>query len=156
MNWIVGLLSVTALVVGYITWLRPWLRSQDFARPFFDFIEPIELALWRKSETILWARFLQVVGLVSTVAGIFGAIDWTMITPLVPEPYQNFMPLIPLVLNLIGTVTEKLRRDTTKPLEVVAVPVDAPPEIKRAVAQVEATNAQAVAEVKEAKSEGAM
>lgn len=156
MTLLIWLAALTAAVALYVTLVRPWLRAQPVAKPFFDFIEPMELALWKKSETILWARFLQLVGLVSTLAGVFGAIDWTIITPLVPDQYQKFMPLIPLILSVIGGVTEKLRKDTTKPLEVVAVPENAPAEVKDAIAQVEATNAAAVAEVKEAKEEGAV
>lgn len=153
MNFLVTLLVLTAIVVIYITWLRPWLRAKSWAQGFFAAVEPIELALWKKSETILWARFLQVVGLVSTLAGVFGLIDWTLITPLVSEQYQPFMPLIPMTLNLIGTVTEKLRRDTTKPLEVVAAPEAVKAAIPE-VAKLERANDAAVVAVKEAAAEG--
>lgn len=147
------ILVLAALVAFYVVWGRPWLRSTALGARILNWIEPIELALWQKSETILFARFLQIVGFVTTLMGYVGTIDWTLITPLVPDKYQKLMPLIPLALNLIGGVVEKLRRDTTKPLEIVATPEAvkaATPEIVAAETMTEA----AVVAVKEAKAEG--
>jgi len=42
-------------------------------------------------------------------------------------------------------VAERLRRDTTKPLEVVALPIEKPPAVEQAVARLE--TAKNVAEV---------
>lgn len=153
MTFIIILLAITAIVTLWTMWARPWLKRQSWAAGFFAWIEPIERGLWAKSETILWARFLQVTGLVTTVLGIFGTIDWTVITPLVPDTYQKFMPLIPLILNLIGTVTEKLRRDTTEPLAVVSAPEAVKAALPEVAAMKDAKEA-AVAAVEEAKAEG--
>lgn len=142
---IAGVAIFAALVAVWVLWGRPLLRRQPWAQPFFAWIEPYEIALWRKSETILWARFLQLLGIISTILGFLGAIDWTVITPLVPEEWRPFMPLVPMVLSIIGRIEESLRKDTSRPLAVVELPKDVPPAVAKAVERAEVAKDKAVA-----------
>lgn len=148
MKILVALLVVTALVATYVVWLRPRLRVQPWAQGFFARIEPIETALWRKSETILWARFKMAVGALLTMLTMFGQVDLSPLVPHLPDNYaalaMALITLSPLALTVVGWIDEQLRKDTTKPLEVVA----APEAVKAAIpeiAAVDAINAQAVA-----------
>lgn len=110
----------TALVLVWALFVRPVLRVQPRAKWFFDWIEPLERRLYLKSEMILVARFPQFLGLLLTLIGALGGIDYSAITPLLPEFWRAFVPAFPLLLNVLGTILEKLRRDITKPLAEVA------------------------------------
>jgi len=155
MRLIFTLAVITALVIVWVTLLRPWLRRQLWACDFFASIEPYELWIYEKSESILWARWQQFLGLVLVLTGLFGGIDYTPLSILTPDWLDPLLPGIPLVLNIAGTVAERLRRDTTKPLDVVALPQDKPPEVAQAVARVEVSNALATAIIERAKDERA-
>jgi hypothetical protein len=154
--FLIGLGVFTIFVIAWVTYLRPWLRNQPWACDFFLWIEPIELHLYKKSEGILWARWQQFLGLVITSVGVFGGIDYTWLAFWTPDYIDPLLPLIPTILNVTGTIAERLRNDTTKPLEVVALPQEKPAEVAAVVAKVEAANEQAKEVVKEAKAEGAM
>ncbi|MDB5600886.1 MAG: hypothetical protein JWN71_2930 [Xanthobacteraceae bacterium] len=119
MNLLAFLIGLTAFVALYVVWLRPWLRDKPWAQGFFAGIEPVEIALWRKSESILWARFLQAVGLVVPLLQFVGAVDIAPYLAIVPEGYA---PYLLLVIFVAGQIGERLRKDTTKPLDVVALP----------------------------------
>ena len=151
-----GLVIVTGLVLLYALLVRPWLRKREWAKPFFanPVIEWLEIYLWSKSESILWARWQQFLGLVLTVIGFLGAIDYSLLAAVVPPKYVPFLPLIPMVLNLTGTIAEALRRDTSTPLAVVALPEVKPVAVAIAVAEAKAANIVAVAAVDVAKQEG--
>lgn len=150
MKLFLWLLSIAAFVAIWVTLLRPWLKTQSFAAPFFARIEPIEIMLWSKSETILWARFQAIVGaLLATLAGL-GTIDLSPVKAILPDTLKPYADLVPLIITLSGFVSEALRRNTSKPLAVVAAPVDAPGTLA-ANARVEQANASAVATVEAAK-----
>lgn len=119
MNVLAFLIGLAAIVALYVVWLRPWLRDKPWARRFFVRIEPVEIALWQKSESILWARFLQAVGLIVPLLQFVGALDITPYLAIVPDGYAPYLLLLIFVAGQIG---EKLRKDTTKPLDVVAAP----------------------------------
>jgi hypothetical protein len=119
MNVLAFLIGLTAFVALYVVSLRPWLRDKSWAAGFFARIEPVEIALWKKSESILWARFLQAVGLVVPLLQFIGAVDITPYLAIVPDGYAPYLLLFVFVAGQIG---EQLRRDTTKPLDVVARP----------------------------------
>lgn len=140
---------VSVLFSAYVVWGRPWLRKAEWAKPFFTFIEPVEIALWWKSETVLKARAKMILGVLLTFLTQIGTLDLTPIMPLVPDAYEPILRaafnLLPLILTVGGWVDEKLRKDTTKPLEVVAIPEAAPAEAKAAAAEADAANAHAVA-----------
>lgn len=150
---------ITALVVLWVMVVRQWLRKQDWAwsKAFFAWIEPLETALWKKSETIFFARFKMLIGLLLTAMTQIGAIDITPLMPFVPDEWEGAFRvvwnMIPLTITLLGWIDEQLRKDVTTPLEVVA----APEAVKAALPEVqkmETAKAEAVEAVKEAKAEG--
>jgi Na+/proline symporter len=163
MKFLIGLAIVSVLFAIYVVWGRPWMRKAPWAQPFFAWIEPIEVALWWKSETVLKARAKMLLGLVLTLLTQIGTLDITPLMPLVPDQYEPMVTfafnLLPMILTLGGWVDEKLRKDTTKPLEVVALPdavVAASPALQNIVAKAEEVKADAVSmapEVKAAEAE---
>lgn len=159
MKWIV-LVAVAALVtIWYAAYGRPWLKSKPWAAGFFAWIEPIELVLFKNSETILFARFKMLLGIVLTLLTQLGSIDLTPIMPYIPEVHRGLfqfaLNLMPLGLTLVGMMDERLRNGTTKPLELVAIPSTAvlPPAVEQAIAVAEQAKVEAVAEVKAAEKQ---
>lgn len=156
MKILIALTVLCVFVAFYVVWLRGWLRKQDWACAFFDAIEPIERVLWKKSETILFARMKIVIGLLLTLLTQAGTIDITPLMPFVPDQYEPLLKVVwnalPMTITVIGWMDERLRKDTTKPLEVVAMRPDAPVFVKEAAAQAEVANAQAVAVVQATKA----
>lgn len=154
-------LAAAAVVVALLLWYalvgRPWLKSKPWAQALFAAVEPIEIALYKKSETILWARLKMIVGATLTILTTAGSIDVTPIMPLVPEAYQGAVHtainLLPLLITIVGMIDEKLRNTTTKPIELVAVPDKAvPPAVVLALARADMAKMDAVAAVIEAKA----
>jgi hypothetical protein len=160
MKTLIILAIVTALLLWYALQGRDWLKSKPWAQPFFAWVEPIEIVLFKKSQTILFARLLSGLGVVLTMLQQFNGVDLTPILPLVPENYQHFLTLgvncLPLLITAIGWMVEKLRNATSKPLELVAVPdkvVAENPRVAEAVAMAGQTKVEAVAvAVSEAKA----
>lgn len=153
MKLLAAVLILIAFVAVYVVWLRPWLRTKAWADGFFRLLEPVELHLWRKSETILWSRFLQVIGGAVPLLQFIGAIDITPYIAIVPVEKQ---PYLLLFIFLCGQIGVLLRERTTKPLEVVALPENKPPEVEAAIARAEGANDRAVASVEKAKAEGSV
>jgi len=155
MTLILWLLSLTAIVAIWAVIVRPWLRDKPWMQWFFanPIVEWIEINVYRKSDTILWARWLQLMGLISMSAGYLGGIDWTIFAPVVPEKWMPFLPMIPAVLNFIGGIAEAQRRDTTKPLELVALTEKEKdtPAVAQAIATADIAKVEAVAAVEIAK-----
>ncbi|KRP85969.1 hypothetical protein AOQ73_36445 [Bradyrhizobium pachyrhizi] len=58
-------MKIALLALALIV-LRPCLKKQVWAQSFFAWIDPIELALFKKSETILVGRLLWIGGLFVT------------------------------------------------------------------------------------------
>lgn len=135
----------------WVTIIRPWARKQLFLAGFFAVIEPVEYWLWSKSESILFARALSFFGAVYEMLVQVSAIDVTPYLVFLPEDIRGYVSFavtaIPMVVMVLGFVLERLRRDTTKPLELVAVKASDPVEVHETVAQTDATNANAVATV---------
>jgi hypothetical protein len=159
MKTLFALAAITGLLLWYALHGRDWLKSKPWAQGFFELIEPVEIFIYKKSETILVARSLQGLGAILTLLTWVGSIDITPIMPLVPEKYQPYvyaaMSFLPLVLNALGAIVERLRNKTTKPIELVAVPdkvVAETPKLAEAVAMANATKVEAVAAVAEAKA----
>lgn len=157
MNTVLVILLILAVLVAiYVVWGRPWMRTTVWGAAFLDWIEPIERKLWWKSETILWARLKIVTGLLLTALTQLGTLDITPLMPLVPDAYEGVVRIawntLPMVITVMGWIDEKLRKETTKPIEIVAMRTDAPAEVKEAaIAAVEANEA-AKAAVVEAKA----
>lgn len=164
MKTLIVLSIITALLLWYALQGRDWLKSKSWAQPFFAWVEPVEIVLFKKSQTILFARLLSGLGLILTGLQQFNGVDLTPILPFVPEKYQSLLTIgvncLPLLITAIGWMVEKLRNVTTKPIELVAVPdkvVAANPEVARLVSEADdtknvavAVTAQAVAEAKAA------
>ena len=65
-------------------------------------------------KTIIWARTLTVIGLVvGAILPLLQLIDGAQIGIFIPPKYT---PFIPLIVALIGIITEWLRRVTTGPV----------------------------------------
>lgn len=153
MKILIGLLIFAAVVMVYALWLRDWLKTQPWAAGFFALIEPIERVLYKKSETILWARLKIVTGVILSVLTYAGTIDLTPLMPFVPDKYEGIVRaafnLLPLIISLVGMVDEKLRNQTTLPIEVVALPSMVAPDVAAAVIVAKMAATDAVAAVKD-------
>lgn len=157
MKTFIVLAVLAALLLFYVLHGRAWLKGKPWMQGFFDVVEPIEVALWKKSETILFARVKMLTGLLLTLLTQLGTIDLTPLMPFVPDKYRSFVTVgfnsLPLLITMLGFVDEMLRRDTTKPLELVAIAdKDMTPAVAEAIAVADAAKVEAVAEVKEAKA----
>ncbi len=158
------ILIVLAVITGLLLWYalkgRSWLKSKPWAAGFFAWIEPFEIFLFKKSETILFARIKILTGLLLTVLTQIGEIDLSPFMPFVPEAYQHYVNAavnaLPLIISVMGWADERLRNTTTKPIELVAVPdkvVAASEKLTVAVENADAAKAVAVqAVVAEAKA----
>jgi hypothetical protein len=153
MKVLIVLAVVTGLLLVYALWGREWLKSKPWAEGFFAWVEPIEITLFKKSETILFARLLSGLGGVLTILTQLGSIDISPILPLVPDKYagivQTVYGFLPLLITGVGAIVEWLRNRTTKPIELVAVAEkDITPAVATAIAVAEVAKVDAVAEVK--------
>jgi hypothetical protein len=157
MKMLIISIAIVALLTWYALWGRDWLKSKSWAQGFFAWIEPIEIRLFKKSQTILFARLKIVSGLVLMGLSQAGEINLTPFMPFVPEQYQAYVNIavncLPLLLSLMGWIDEQLRNKTTAPLELVAIAEkDQTPVVKEAIAMADATKTEAVAAVAEAKA----
>lgn len=149
MKLLIGILIVTVAVVVWVLWGRDWLKRQPWlwSQRFFAWIEPAEIMFWSKSETIFFARFLQVLGVLLTALAQLGEFDLTPLMPFIPDEYKWIPALLPLVVSIAGSINVKLREATTKPLEVVALPEAKTPAVAAAVEKAEVATQTAVAVV---------
>jgi hypothetical protein len=152
MKTLIILSLITTLLLWYALQGRDWLKSKSWAMPFFAWIEPVEIFLFRKSETVLFARIKMVGGVLLTYLVQASQIDWTPILPFIPEERRGIVNAaissLPLILSLIGAADEKQRYTTTKPIELVAVPdklVAESPALQEAVAKADEAKTEAVA-----------
>lgn len=125
MKVLIPLAVITALLLWYALQGRDWLKEKPWAQGFMDAIEPVELFLFKKSQTILVARLLSVLGALLTVLTQLGSVDITPLMPFVPDDYEPYVRVafnfLPLIITGLGAVIESLRNNTTKPIELVAV-----------------------------------
>lgn len=154
-------ITVTFLLV-YSLWGRDWLKSKPWAwsQAFFAWVEPIEIFLFKKSPTILFARTLTGLGGLLTFLQNFNGVDITPVLPLFPEKYHGIITFainsLPLTLSLIGGAVEWLRVKTTLPVNLIAVPdkiVAENPKVAVTIAAAVETNEVAIAAIDEAKAE---
>lgn len=157
------IVSITAIILAIVLWYalkgRAWLKTKPGTVGFFAWIEPIEIALYRKSETLLVGRLLSVGGVLvtayDTLAVGFSSLDLTPVTSRllagVPEDMRGLV--VTATFAAIGMLISWLRKRTTMPVELVAVAdKDVTPKIADAVALADATKIEAVAAVAEAKA----
>jgi hypothetical protein len=157
MTALVVLFLLTAFILFWVVWGRAWTKAQPWAAGFFAAIEPIEIMLWQKSETLLWSRFLPVLMALSGFLTWLGAIDVTPLYLLLPEQYHKWLAVIPFItVALLGVINEILRRSTTRPLEIVAVPDNAPEAVKAAIDVAQVAKEEAVAEIRLEKKFGVL
>jgi hypothetical protein len=159
MKTLIVVIIFSALIALYAIWGRDWLKTKPWAAGFFAWVEPIEIALFKKSETILFARLKIVTGALLAFLSSIGAIDLTPIMPFVPDKYAPWVHasvnLLPLLISALGALDEYLRNRTTKPLELVAVPektIAENPKIAEAITVAAEAKAEAVAVVAEQKA----
>jgi Na+/proline symporter len=156
MKTLIVLGIILALVLAYVLGGRAWLKSKPWMGGFFKLVEPIELILFKKSETILWARIKILTGVLLTVLTQLGTLDLTPLMPFIPDQYEGLFKvgvnLLPLSIAVVGMIDEKLRNSTTKPIELVAIAEkDITPEVAQAVVLAEVAKEQAITVVEDAK-----
>jgi len=149
------IIMLVASALLYALVLRPWLKGRPWAQRFFDRIEPLERRLFKKSETILVGRLLWIGGFIVTAYdGLAVFVSGLDITPLTTRIFdwlqipQDMRSLAGTAfIGLLGLVINRLRKTTTKPLDLVAAPDALPPAAAAAVARAQITNDAAVAAV---------
>lgn len=164
MKWFIAMLAIAGFFVWYVLWGRTWLRPKPWMQWLYTSKvgEWIEINVFKKSETILFARFKIVIGMLLTVLTQTQAIDITPLMPLVPSGWEGIVTfgwnLIPLTITALGWVDEQLRYKTTLPIDVVSLPEDEKqkPEVAAAVAKLDEAKVEAVAVAKEATADGAV
>jgi hypothetical protein len=149
-------LIIVGLILAYALAIRPWLRSQAWAQRFFAWIEPFERNVFKKSETVLVGRLVWLGGaLVTLYDGFIAYFSGLNIEPLTTRimdmahvpPDLRGLALSALVTG-IGLAMVRLRKTTTKPLELVAAPATPTASIENMKADI--ANAEAVQTVKAA------
>jgi len=144
---------VVALAFIYALVLRKWLKSQSWAQGFFSAIEPFEIALYKKSETVLLGRLVWFGSLLVTAYDGFMAYFSTLnFAPLttrlmdflhIPDDLRSFT--LSAFVTALGLAIVRMRKTTTKPLELVAVPdAQVTPAAAQAMARAETAKDQAV------------
>ena len=156
MKFLLPIALIVAVILVYALWGRDWLKAKPWAAPFFEWVEPIEVRLFKKSETVLVARTLSILGPVLTLLTQLGTVDITPLMPFVPDEHQGLVQfvwnLLPLTITGLGMIVEKLRNNTTVPIEIAALPDKAlaeKPAVAEVVAKLQDVKAEAVAVVKE-------
>ncbi len=159
--FLLALALIGGFLLVYAMWLRTWLKTKTWAQGFFAWIEPFELTVFKKSETMLVSRLLElgslIVGSYDSIAIFATSYDMTPITTrlfdflhVAPDLRGVFMAGLVFVLARIMAF---LRKRTTKPLEVVAVASkDVTPAVAQALVNAEASKDVAVAAVNDAKA----
>lgn len=143
MTFFIVLGVLVALIAIYGMGGRNWLKARPWTAWFYRWVEPIEIVLWRKSETILWSRFLIIAGLIPP---LFEQLEKLMpaVSGVLPPEYQAWWTLS---FTVVGIINEMMRRNTTKPLELVELPDNQSPKVAAAVAAAEVAKDKAVAAV---------
>lgn len=157
MTWLIALAPLALLLLWYILTGREYLKKQAWAQGFFRRIEPVEILLFQKSETILAGRLIwatsAIVAAHDAVAAFAGTLNWTPVTnrllASVPEDLRGLV--ISIIPFGIGLLITWLRKRTTKPLEVVAVPQAAiTPVVAEKMAVAEEAKHEVIAAIKDA------
>lgn len=143
---------VVLLLMNYVLWLREWLKTRPWpwSQRYFEWIEPIEIALYKKSETILWARAQVLFGAVLQALEMLQLFNTPELLSFLPEQWARWVSLLFIAS---GVIQEILRRYTTKPLEVVELPtLGNTPAVVAAVENLEVAKADVMAAVADEKA----
>lgn len=146
MTVLIGLAVLMIALAIWVVAIRPRVRNLPSWQRFFKFVEPVEM-LWGKSETILWARSMQLLGFVLTGLAQIGQFDLSPLMPFIPDRYKWIPAMLPLIVSVLGSIQVALRKDVSTPLEVVAMPMNAPADVKAAAADAAAANTAAIVAV---------
>jgi hypothetical protein len=158
----ITLAVILVALIWYALKGREWLKTKPWAVKFFAWIEPFEIALYKKSETILVGRLLWVGGLFVTfydsIAVFASSLDLTPITTRVFD-WLNIPPdmrglTVSALAGILGLLINRLRSRVSKPLELVSVPDKTAaenPKVAEAIAMADATKEEAVNVVADAK-----
>lgn len=142
------------IVLLYALAIRPWIRKTAWGQAFLAKIEPLEIVLFKKSETVLVGRMVWFGGLIvsayDVIAQFARSLDLTPVTTRIFDalhipPDLRGLTTSAAVMGL-GLIIVKLRKDTTKPLALVEAPANSPASV--AVAKADVANVQAVQAVK--------
>lgn len=155
------LTAIFALILWYALAGRAWLKTKTWARGFFTIIEPAEIALFKKSETILVGRFLWFGGFLVTaydsLAVYAGGLDMTPLTTRffdllkIPDDLRGIT--VTGIIAGIGLLMNWLRKRVTQPLDVVAVATkDVTPSVAQAIRVADNAKDDAIAAVSQAKA----
>jgi len=150
-------ITIVSLILLYALVGRAWLKRQSWTAGFFEVIEPLEIFLYKKSETILFGRLLWVGSLFVTaydsLALFASSLDLTPVTTRlfdflhIPPDMRGLAVTASLIL--LGRMITWLRQRTTKPVEVVAVAEkDITPAVAQALVAADVAKDEAVAAVK--------
>lgn len=159
MWFLIGVLTPIVAILVYAMVGRAWLKSKTWTVGFFSKIEPVEIALYRKSETLLVGRLLSIGGvlvtLYDTAAVSFASLDLTPITSRllsgVPEDMRGLV--VSATFAAIGLLMSWLRKRVSQPIEITSVSdKNVTPKVAEALAMADATKTEAVAAVVEAKA----
>lgn len=116
---------LAAVFAVYWFMVRPILSRKEKYRALFATLDAVEATYLFKIQMLLkgfknklWAWFLIIAPLATTVLQMIGSIDPTIVVPFLPEKYQA---LVPSLFTLIGIVNLQLRKYTdTKEGELVS------------------------------------
>jgi len=157
--YVLSALAIIAVLAILYAVVRSWLKRQPWTAKFFAAIEPYELALFKKSETILVGRLLWVGGLLVTfydfLAIFASGMDLTPVTQRLLDYAHVPGDMRGLVTSTfitgVGFLINWLRKRTTKPIEVVAVAdKDMTREVAHALLAAEVFKDEAVTAVQQA------
>jgi hypothetical protein len=159
--FLLALVFVLIFVLWYALAGRAWLKSKSWTAGFFTWIEPFEIAIFKKSESVLVGRLLWIGGLFVTgydsIAVFISSLDLTPLTTRILDglhiPSDMRGLTVTAFVAMMGRLILWLRKRTTKPLEVVAVASkDVTPAVAQALVAAEVSKDEAVAAVNDAKA----
>lgn len=131
MSLLIGItLTVIGMILLYALMLRKWLVKQPWAQRFFAWIEPVEIALFKKSETVLVGRTVWLGGAIVTAydgfLAYFSSLNFEPLTTRAMDflhiPADMRSLTLSAVVTGLGLAIVRLRKTTTKPLELVSAP----------------------------------
>ena len=110
-----GLIFAMGVVLIYVFGIKPLIRNHPRFKPFYDWLEPIEVSLWNKSRTLLLARLYSLAGFLITAQAVLDSsgVDWLSLFP-IPEGYARYVG--PAVW-VTGLLFARMRKMTTSSLD---------------------------------------